>query len=79
MIYAQSMTIRLALFFIPMVAAIGLVLLLNGLNAGAGVAITAYSVIAVSTGAALGCFADRLPEVRPLRKARQLPDLRHDH
>ncbi len=64
------MAIRIALFAIPTAAVIGLVLLLNGLNAGVGIAVASLSMVAVLSGAALGYFADRLPE---------LPWERHDH
>lgn len=56
------MAIRVALFAIPTAAVIGLALLLNELNAGAGAAAAALSAVAVLSGAALGYFADRLPE-----------------
>jgi hypothetical protein len=69
------MAIRIALFGIPPVAVIGLVFLLNGLNASAGVAFTAFTVVAVAIGAAIGYFVDRMPGARtgrtpiPLRVA----------
>lgn len=37
------------------------ILLLNGLNTGAGVAAAALGLVAVAGGATLGYFADRLP------------------
>jgi len=60
MIYARSMVLRIAVFGIPAIAVVGLVLLLNGIEASPGLALAAYALVAVSTGAALGCFADRL-------------------
>lgn len=69
MIYTRDMAMRLAFLVVPAVAVVGLVLLLNGLNAGAGIAVAAYGVVAVSIGAVLGYFADRLPEPRSERKA----------
>lgn len=62
MIYTGYMTVRIALFAIPVASVVGLVLLLNGVGAGAGVAAAALGLIAVSGGATLGYFADRLPE-----------------
>ena len=62
MIYTGHMTVRIALFAIPIASAVGLVLLLNGVGAGAGVAVAVLGLIAVSGGATLGYFADRLPE-----------------
>jgi hypothetical protein len=56
------MAIRIAIV-IPIIAAAGFVLLLNGLDAGAGVAAAALGLLAVASGAAFGYFADRLPEL----------------
>jgi len=64
------MVLRIALFAVPTAAVAGLVLLLNALNAQAGVAVAALGLVAVASGAALGYFADRLPE---------LPRARHGH
>ena len=64
------MALRIALFAVPLAVAAGLVLLLNALDAQAGVAVASLGVVAVASGAALGYFADRLPE---------LPWARHDH
>lgn len=72
MIYTDSMAIRLVLFALPAAAVVGLVLLLNGLNAGAGIAAAALGVVAVASGAALGYFADRLPEQPRARRAHPL-------
>ncbi|HET7177388.1 MAG TPA: hypothetical protein VFI63_01735 [Solirubrobacterales bacterium] len=73
MIYTGPMAIRLAIFAVPTVAVVGLVLLLNGLDASAGIATAALGVVAVASGATLGYFADRLPEPpRPRHRARPL-------
>lgn len=64
------MALRIALFAVPAVAVAGLVLLLNALDAQAGVAVAAFGLVAVASGVALGYFADRLPS---------LPWARHDH
>ncbi len=57
------MAIRIGIFGIPTAAVVGLVLLLNGLNAGAGIAAAALGFVAVASGTALGYFADRLPDL----------------
>ena len=62
------MAIRVALFAMPTAAVIGLVLLLNGLDAGVGIAVAALGSVAVLSGAALGYFADRLPELPQARR-----------
>lgn len=72
MIYTDPMAIRAAIFVIPTAAVSGVVLLLNGLDAGAGVAAAALGMVAVAGGAALGYFADRLPELRRSRRAHPL-------
>ena len=64
------MAIRIALFAIPTAAVAGLVLLLNGLDADAGIAVAALGVVAVLSGAALGYFADRLPDFPRARRRR---------
>jgi hypothetical protein len=66
------MAIRIALVAVPTAAVVGLVLLLNGLDAGAGIAAAALGLVAVISGAALGYFADRLPELPRGRRARPL-------
>jgi hypothetical protein len=71
------MAIRIALFAIPAIAIAGLVLLLNGLDASAGIAVAAFGLVAVATGAALGYFADRLPELPQARRPHRLAGLRH--
>ena len=63
MIYTGRMAIRIAIFAVPIAVVVGIVLLLNGLGAGAGVAAAALGVVAVTCGAALGYFADRLPRL----------------
>ena len=64
-LYALAVAIRIALFAVPAVAVAGLVLLLNSVDAGVGIAVAAFGVIAVATGATLGYFADRLPDLPP--------------
>ena len=66
------MALRIALFAVPAAAVAGLVLLLNALDASAGIAVAAYGLVAVLSGVALGCFADRLPELPQTRRARPL-------
>lgn len=72
MIYTDLMAIRVALFATPIAAVVGLVLLLNGLGAGAGIAVAALGFVAVASGAALGYFADQLPELPRTRRAHPL-------
>jgi hypothetical protein len=57
------MAIRISLFAVPTVAVVGLVVLLNALDASAGIAVAALGLVAIVSGAALGVFADRLPEL----------------
>lgn len=64
------MILRIALFAVPMAAVSGLVLLLNALDAQVGVAVAAFGLVAVASGVALGCFADRLPELPGTRHGR---------
>lgn len=63
MIYTGLMALRITLVGLPLAAVVALVLLLNSLGAGAGVAVAALGLVAVASGAALGYFADRLPEL----------------
>jgi len=67
-IYTPAMAIRIALFAVPAIAVAGLVLLLNGLDASAGIAVAAFGLVAVATGAVLGYFADHLPELPQARR-----------
>lgn len=62
------MALRIALFTVPMAAAAGLVLLLNAVDAQTGIAVAALGLLAVASGAALGYFADRLPELPRTRR-----------
>lgn len=62
------MALRIALAALPAATVVALVLLLNGLDAGAGVAVAALGMVAVASGAALGYFADRLPELPRARR-----------
>jgi len=68
MIYSRTMAIRIALFAVPSVAAVGLVLLLNGVNASAEITVAAFTVVSAAIGAAIGRFADRLPGAEPSHK-----------
>lgn len=72
MIYTLAMAIRIALFAVPAIVVTGLVLLLNGLGASAGVAVAVFGLFAVATGTALGYFADRLPELPRARRPHHL-------
>lgn len=69
------MLLRIMLVVIPVVAVAALVPLLNSLGVGAGIAAAALGLVAVVGGAALGYFADRLPEIR--RTGRRHPDGAH--
>ena len=75
MIYTALMALRIMLVVLPLAAVAALVLLLNSLNAGAGIAVAALGLVAVAGGAALGYFADRLPEIRKI--GRRHPDGAH--
>lgn len=71
------MPVRIALFALPTAVVAGLVLLLNGLDAGAGIAVAALGVVAVLSGAAIGYFADRLPEFPLARRTHRLASAHH--
>ena len=71
------MATRIALFAVPGFAVAGLVLLLNGLDASAGIAVAAFGLVAVATGTALGYFADRLPELPQARRPHRLASMHH--
>jgi hypothetical protein len=62
------MAIRIALFAVPTTAVIGLVLLLNAVDANAGIAVASLGVVMVTSGAAFGYFADRLPALPGTRR-----------
>ena len=69
---------------VPLAAVAALVLLLNSLDAGAGVAVAALGLLALAGGAAVGYFADRLPEIRKTGSrhsdgAGHLAGVRHSH
>jgi hypothetical protein len=51
------MALRIALFALPATVVTALVVALNQLDAGAGVAFAALGAVAVVSGAALGYFA----------------------
>jgi hypothetical protein len=76
-IYTQDMALRIALFTIPFVVVAGLVLLLNELHASPGIAVASFGLVAVATGATLGYFADRLPDLRRARRSRRLAGIHH--
>lgn len=57
------MAIRIALFAVPTAIVAGLVLLLNQLDASPDIAVVAFGLVAVTSGAALGYFAHQLPEL----------------
>lgn len=67
--YSRSMVIRVALVAVPTLAAIGLVVLLNALDATGGIVVVAYTAVAVAIGAAIGLSIDRLPGGRPSQEA----------
>jgi hypothetical protein len=69
MTYSRSMAIRIALVVVPAIVAVGLVFLLDSTNASAEITVAAFTVVAAAIGAAIGCFADRLPGARPRRDA----------
>jgi energy-converting hydrogenase Eha subunit A len=71
------MAIRIALFAVPAVAVAGLVLFLNVVNAGTGIAAAALGALAVATGATFGYFADRLPELPGARRSHRPAGLYH--
>jgi hypothetical protein len=59
--YIRSMAIRIALVAGPALAAIGLVALLNALNASGGIVVVTYTAVAAAMGIAIGRSVDRLP------------------
>lgn len=62
------MTIRLALFGIPTAAIVALVLVVNAVDASAGIAMAGLGIVAVASGAAFGYFVDYLPELPQVRR-----------
>jgi hypothetical protein len=66
--YIRNMAIRIALVAVPALAAVGLVALLNALNANGSIVVVAYTAVAVAIGTAIGCV-DRLPGARPGQEA----------
>jgi len=71
--------IRFALLAVPAAAVTGLVLFLNGVDANAGIAAAAFGVLAVVSGAMLGYFADRLPELPGARRRPRPAGLHRDN
>jgi hypothetical protein len=70
MTYPRNMARRIAVFGIPALAVVVLVFLLNKLEASPGLAVAAYALVAVATGAIIGYFADRLLEPKLPRNCR---------
>lgn len=77
MIYTPAMAIRIALFAVPALVITGLVLMLNGLDASAGIAVAAFGLVAAASGTALGYFADRLPELPRARRPHRFVGVHH--
>lgn len=71
------MLLLFALFVAPITAVVGLARLLNALHANPGVAAVAMGLVAVTSGATFGYFADRLPEIRRPHRPRHLAGVRH--
>lgn len=71
------MAIRIALFVVPAMAVVGLVLLLNGLDASAGIAVAAFGLVTAATGAGIGYFADCLPELPSSRRLQFRAGIHH--
>ena len=71
------MAIRIALFAAPTAAVVGLVLLLNSVDAGAGIAVASLGLVVVASGAAFGYFAGRLPELPWARHAHPFTGVHH--
>lgn len=66
--------LRIALIYILVLALTAiLVLSLNALDAGTGVAIAAYALFAISIGFAIGSFIDRIPEMPRPGRTRHRP------
>jgi hypothetical protein len=64
------MVLRVALAGLPLAAVVVLVVLLNSLDASAGIAVAALGLVAVASGAALaisptGCQSSRRPAAVP--------------
>ena len=65
---------RMALAYIAVLAATaGLVLLLNALDAGPAVSVTALTLLCVSVGLAIAYFIVRVPEISRPRRTRRRP------
>lgn len=77
MTYSRNVPIRIALFVVPAIAAVGLVALLNALNANGAIVVVAFTTVAAAIGTAIGCSIDRLPGGHPndeARRTRRQPD-----
>jgi hypothetical protein len=66
------MASRTALLLSPALAVVGMVLLLNWIDAGPGLAAVGLMTVAVVGGALFGVFADRLPVLVPARRRGRL-------
>jgi drug/metabolite transporter (DMT)-like permease len=66
------MATRIGLVGVPIAAVIGMVLLLNALDASVGIAGAVLGLVAVVSGATFGYFSDRLPELPRARRTRRL-------
>ena len=77
------MVLRIALVGLPVATVVALVLLLNSLGASAGISVAALGFVAVASGAALGFFANRLPESPKRRRhpddSSRLASVHHAH
>ncbi|MFP5388786.1 MAG: hypothetical protein ACLGG5_05735, partial [Thermoleophilia bacterium] len=60
-------------YFAVLAATAGLVPLLNALDAGPAVSVTALASLCVSVGLAIAYFIDRIPEISRPRRARRRP------
>jgi hypothetical protein len=69
----------IAILGVPSAVVVGLVELLNRLEAGPGIAMVALGLTAVVGGAMLGYFADRLPELSGKRRRDRLTARHLDH
>lgn len=72
--YIRAMIIRVVLVAVPALAAVGLVLLLNALNASGGIVVVAYTAVAAGLGTAIGRALDRLPGGVPRHEEDIAPD-----
>jgi hypothetical protein len=69
----------IAILGVPSAVVVGLVELLNWLDASPGIAMVALALPAAVGGAMLGYFADRLPELPCKRRRGRLTARHRDH